>query len=1430
MRALRIFGKVVAWTALSAALLVLATLLTAVIAGRTDWGRRRILALALPALQERLAGHLAIGAVDGDLTHELVLRDVALDDAEHQPAVRIKTLTVRYHLLALLRHTIDVTEVKAEQAWVHARRLADGRLNLAALARPSKPGPPLAYQIRLQAVRAELEARYDPPPPRSGPATSVHGTVHLAGHAVIDGSRIDAGIDELVAATSSPLRASLTAHGGVTVDEGAVAAHALELTLATDGAELRRLVPGVELRGSWSVTLRASGPADRLALSAVARPPAGSLTLDGTIATTARPPVWSATLHGRGLDPAPAVTDAPRGELRLDARVHGAGANGMLDLERLAASVAGTRIDAHGTAESGGDAHFWARVASPDLSRLRALGVRGLAGRLSAQGGVERDRTHLRVEAEVRARALRVGPAHIDRLQARVRDHDFIGEAHVTATGVRAADVQLDRLVLEASGNRKAVRATLHARGPRRTRAELALHGTPTLAGGRGVRIIGADMIIEKLALAQAGQAWKTAGPATLRVHHGLELRGLELASGSQRLGLDARWDAPSGVLAAELRTRKLNLRQLARLARPSLDLPDTELAIDARVRGTRRRPALALTVDGLSQRSQRLGLSRIHYALTARYAGERVAASWRLSSSDQTFQGKVDLPTVMTGNRPIMAELSASNLWLAQLRRLLPPAIANLDGRLDGSLRASGTTQQPVLALDLHGRKWQLGTDDENNDVHVAIGYKERQLDLRAEVHLQQSMGKDAGALTAQLALPIDLSLARLPSGKRLAAELEHKTPVAAVIHLTRLDVAKLPFHQLGEKPPLTGGMVDASLRLRGTLDQPILDLDVEGHQLQRGKLDQVELFASLDYAANKAALKLDASLRGAPLVRLRAETPLDLQRVLDRQPYGDTPLQVDAVVPGFDLTRVQDLLPQLEGELNATAALRGTLAAPTGKLDLAIAALRLGEVKYAKLEAHGAFDGKQLVARLEAREVKGGALTAEATLPLDAAQPLAARLRARGFAIDFQSENLTNPRLVKGVLDASLDLHGPRANPSVQGFFELRQGQLALATEARVYQDIAVDVAIADGVATLKRAQATIQDGSVSVSGQAKLAGLLPQSIDLRALAHKFPIPTGRFGAWLDATVTVHGQRTPSGLSGTVVVDKGTANLPKLAGGKKLQPTGPLEDVKFVDAAARRAQARRAAAEKEPATAELVAKIPGPFHVRSKELSTDLAGELQIAIVGPVARLSGHVHAEGGWFELLGRRYKIERARVAFGGESEPNPELDVRLTRELSATRLIIQVHGTAKKPSLVLTSDPPIYDQSQVIAAILSGDPAAQRVDDRSLDRKVTGVISSLLVNRIKDQIAPNLPIDVIKVDTGTEGSTGLGDTRVEIGKYLTDSIYVSYVHQFGSTFVGTQRFNANEANLEWRFARRFELETGFGDAAVGRLNLFWTVRY
>ena len=67
--------------------------------------------------------------------------------------------------------------------------------------------------------------------------------------------------------------------------------------------------------------------------------------------------------------------------------------------------------------------------------------------------------------------------------------------------------------------------------------------------GTTGMKIVGADMRIAKLAL--GGTAWRgqSTGPATLRVHDGVDLQELELASGNEHSGstpgtieVGARW------------------------------------------------------------------------------------------------------------------------------------------------------------------------------------------------------------------------------------------------------------------------------------------------------------------------------------------------------------------------------------------------------------------------------------------------------------------------------------------------------------------------------------------------------------------------------------------------------------------------------------------------------------------------------------------------------------------------------------------------------------------------------------------------------------------------------------------------------------------------------------------------------------------------
>jgi autotransporter translocation and assembly factor TamB len=107
--------------------------------------------------------------------------------------------------------------------------------------------------------------------------------------------------------------------------------------------------------------------------------------------------------------------------------------------------------------------------------------------------------------------------------------------------------------------------------------------------------------------------------------------------------------------------------------------------------------------------------------------------------------------------------------------------------------------------------------------------------------------------------------------------------------------------------------------------------------------------------------------------------------------------------------------------------------------------------------------------------------------------------------------------------------------------------------------------------------------------------------------------------------------------------------------------------------------------------------------------------------------------------------------------------------------------------------------------------------------------VTGVVSGLIIGKVKDAIAPRLPIDVIKLDVGGQDYAGVTQTRVEVGKYIADNVYLSYVHQFGSSS-GLKRVNSNEAHVEYRFLRRYELGTVFGDAGVGSIDFYWTYRY
>ncbi len=57
-------------------------------------------------------------------------------------------------------------------------------------------------------------------------------------------------------------------------------------------------------------------------------------------------------------------------------------------------------------------------------------------------------------------------------------------------------------------------------------------------------------------------------------------------------------------------------------------------------------------------------------------------------------------MPVVLTGDRKLMLELAVENLTTTKLRKVLPPSLAQLEGRIDANVKLDGMTQKPRLDL----------------------------------------------------------------------------------------------------------------------------------------------------------------------------------------------------------------------------------------------------------------------------------------------------------------------------------------------------------------------------------------------------------------------------------------------------------------------------------------------------------------------------------------------------------------------------------------------------------------------------------------------------------------------------------------------------------------------------------------------------------
>lgn len=1379
------------------ALALLVALLLPVAATRADEGDKSVLGGLLSRALSTPSSRVAIGAIDGALSSDATIRDVAVSDRDGV-WLKLDRARIVWRRLALLSGRLEVDSLEV------------GRIEV--LRRPV-PGPT---------------------PPEAKPDGKL--LPDLPVKVEIKGFKLaELVLGEPVAGQAARLSAEGRARLGA----------------ASEGLDLQARAQRLDAAGRFLLALVYVPAGDRLELKANLVEPAGGL-LSKAANLPGTPPI-DFDLSGTGtLDAWNAKLDFTAGPdigARGGAKISRIGAERRLALD-LAARIEGlapgpaASVFAGTTKLDGGLA-----FADSGAFRIDRLELTSRTARLTAGGTLTKDRV---ADLTLQARALpndgavtRAGEAEIGKL---VLDGSLKGpltaptiRGSLDAADLRSSDSALARiearLGVEPQGDPAAQRFAIVADGTveglrladpalRRalgSRAQLTLRAAAGPDGVIDVSTLRLDSDTARASYAgRVGQNTLTgtvdAALPDLAVFSGLTGRGL---AGSLNAKARLSGDPARKALAADLTVSTAGLV--------------TGIAAADRTLG--RAPSLqgriAQSYDGYGFDHLRLEGA----GLTATLQGEATSAAADVAGR-LDLKSLADLDGRLTGRAGVDVRLTGS-LEQPDMKAVLTAPAATADGKPirdlrveasvtdalrapEGSLRLSGDVAGKALTGGAHGARrdgdWVLDRLDVNLGSVAVTGNAA----IAAETWLS------AGTLSIR------------------AGSLEDVSPLAPEPMAGRLDAAVTLARE--------GGRQDATIRATGAglrygayalsrLDADLTGRDLRAHPVLDGRLDADRLLAAgqqidtvrlaaignpggsdVTLTAKARGFGLDGAVRVVPT----DETRIEIQRLTAARggdrfalsgPATITLRDDGAVIDGLAISsgagritvggrvgRELDLrlgiraLPlslirvavpdlALSGSLNGEADLHGPASRPEGRYALTVSRLVAPQTRQAGLppvdaSARGTLSDGQ--ASLDGRVTagRGVALTVAGTLPVESGGPL--DLRARGNLDASLANSLLSVggQSVAGRVTIDGGVTGTVAAPRAQGSAVLAGGSFTdplngirlTGIEGRV-------TGRGDTVVVERLTAATRNGGRLAITGHVALSPDFPGSFHVtadRAELVSSPLMTAVSSA--DLTLAGPLVRTPK-ITGRVDVISIDVAVPD-----RLPATiRPLPGVRHVNTPpeararlAQRAGPKAVGAGRRPkkpavpfdATLDVAVDAPSRIFVRGRGIDAELGGALRVTGSSAAPNAVGAFAMRRGRLELVGQRLDFSRGRLTFAG-SLTTPELDFAAETKAGDVTARVAVTGPADAPQFALTSDP-VLPQDEILSRLLFKKAAGGLSPFQALQlaQAVAQLSGGAAGPDVFEQARKGLGLDSLDVSTGASGGPALGASR-----YISDRVSV-----------------------------------------------------
>jgi autotransporter translocation and assembly factor TamB len=201
-------------------------------------------------------------------------------------------------------------------------------------------------------------------------------------------------------------------------------------------------------------------------------------------------------------------------------------------------------------------------------------------------------------------------------------------------------------------------------------------------------------------------------------------------------------------------------------------------------------------------------------------------------------------------------------------------------------------------------------------------------------------------------------------------------------------------------------------------------------------------------------------------------------------------------------------------------------------------------------------------------------------------------------------------------------------------------------------------------------------------------------------------------------------------------------------------------------------------------------------------------------------------------GDFKLYHNSFRISKGEFRFSDvKSFWNAYIELEAYATVLDERIQITANGYIDELDITATSESGWNEQQIFSALLLRRGPPSEGEETGFVSQAFVRSWGNALMNRYGDEVARELHLDLFGVEIGEsyEGDP-LAATRVTIGKYVSDKVYLEYSQSLGSLYGDRQRFTRTglsyperQISVEYRLSDKFSIEGETG--TIGGLEYF-----